>query len=155
MHSHVSCFTFLCLWRDFTDLNTVWHKSHIFSVSVSSLLTSSTTSIWRFSSSILISSSQSWHLPHLLYSQESQMTKQRLWQRWRVLGVEQMILILIVMDYGGHPFPMDVDGQVVTALMWQRWWWWGQGKPGDGVGSYWWQYPGTQGLRIQFKLLHL
>ena len=57
MHSHVSCFTFLCLWRDFTDLNTVWHKSHIFSVSVSSLLTSSTTSIWRFSSSILISSS--------------------------------------------------------------------------------------------------
>ena len=53
MHSHVSYITFLCLWRDFTDLNTVWHKSHIFSVSVSSLLTS----IWRFSSSILISSS--------------------------------------------------------------------------------------------------
>ena len=122
-------------------LNTDGQRSHIFSVSVSSMLTSSTTSMWRFSSSILISSSQSWHLPHLLYSQESQMTKQPWWQWWRVLGVEQMILILIVMDDGGHPFPMDVDGQgQITALLWQRWWW-GWGKPGDRVGSYWCQYP--------------
>ena len=35
----------LCLWRDVTDWNTVRHRSHIFSVSVSSVLTSLTTSI--------------------------------------------------------------------------------------------------------------
>ena len=32
--------------------------------------------------------------------------------------MEHMILILIVMDDGGHPFPMDVDGQgQVTTLL--------------------------------------
>ena len=153
MHSRVSCFTFLCPWRDLTDLNTNGQRSHIFSVSVSSILTSSTSSMWRFSSSILISSSS------ILTSASSSVLSR--------ISDDETTLVTVMegprcgtydsdldCDEWGHPFPMDVDGQgQVTALLWQQWWW-GWGKPGDRVWSYWCQYPGTQSLRIQFKLLH-
>ena len=99
-------------------LNTDGQRSHIFSVSVSSISTSSTTSMWRFSSSILISSSS------ILTSASSSVLSRISDDETTLVTVMEgprcgaMILILIVMDDGGHPFPMDVDGRTdVTTMM--------------------------------------
>ena len=97
-------------------LNTDGQRSHIFSVSVSSISTSSTTSMWIFSSSILISSSS------ILTSASSSVLSR--------ISDDETTLVTVMEGPRCGSREMGFD---LTDTS---------------------QYPGTQSLGIQFRLLH-